>query len=196
MASHKGLSHFQVGNVETSVSADDRYTRRQTEVKPLVEAFFQFIDTFDVEDPSGSDKLKDAVLYSRVHKEELCLFLTDGNIPIDNGYCERLIKPIARTRKSSLFSTSLDGAEANVTLHTLVETAKLNKANPYYYLMYVVTQMMTHLEDTDRSFLENLMPWSDAYRQYEEKERKRTPRELIPISQEKPPRRSPNRQTA
>ena len=184
---------YQVENPLRNLTSQDRYDRRQTEVKPKVEAFFAFVEAFDVDDPSVSEKMKDAILYARSHKKKLCLFLTDGNIPIDNGYAERCIKGVAQGRKAYLFSTSKDGAIANTILYSMIETAKQNKANPYYYLLYLVMEMQAHLKDTDQSFLADMMPWSEKYRQFEERERRRTPRSMIPENQERPPRHSPNR---
>ena len=187
---------YQAENDLSNLDSQGRLARRQTEVKPKVDSFYSFVESFDVEDPAVSDKMKDAILYARNHKKQLCHFLTDGNIPIDNGYAERCIKSIAQGRKAYLFSTSIDGAMANTILYTLIETARKNGANPYYYLMFLVTQMQQHLNYTDRSFLADLMPWSDKYRQYEVEERKRTPRSMIPESQTRPARYSPNRNSA
>ncbi len=187
---------YQMEKALKNLSAKERLARRKTEVKPKVDSFFSFVESFDVEDPSVSDKMKDAILYARDHKEDLCLFLTDGNIPIDNGYAERCIKSVAQGRRAYLFSTSIDGAMANTILYTLIETARKNGANPYYYLMFLVTQMQQHLKDTDRSFLAGLMPWSEEYRQYEAEERKRSPRSMIPETQVRPARYSPNRTPA
>ena len=187
---------YQAENELTNLNAQERYSCRQTEVKPKVDSFYSFVESFDVDEPSVSDKMKEAILYARNHKEQLCLFLTDGNVPIDNGYAERCIKSVAQGRKAYLFSSSIDGAIANTILYTLIETARKNNANPYYYLMYLVTQMQLHLNDSDRSFLADLMPWSEKYRQYEAEERRRTPRSMIPESQVRPARHSPNRKPA
>ena len=52
-------------------------------------------------------------------------------------------------------------------MYTIVETAKANNANVYYYLKYVLEQMPRYIERTDLSFLESMMPWSLEYKEYE-----------------------------
>lgn len=53
-------------------------------------------------------------------------------------------------------------------LYSIVETAKANKVNVYYYLRYLLEMMPKHMEDTDRGFLDSMMPWSEEYREYEQ----------------------------
>ena len=67
------------------LSAEDRLAGRLKKVKPYVDEYFTFIHGLDPSNPLYSDKLKDAILYSIHQEEELKMFLTDGNIPIDNG---------------------------------------------------------------------------------------------------------------
>ena len=58
-------------------------------------------------------------------------FLEDGHIPLDNGFAERCIKPVALLRNASLFSFSIQGAESSMIVHSLMETAKANGADGY-----------------------------------------------------------------
>ena len=91
----------------------------------------------DETNPLYSDKLKDAIRYSKNQEKYLRRFLEDGNIPVDNGASERNMKPVACHRKNSLFSFSKRGADATMTIMSLIETAKANQAIPYYYLKYL-----------------------------------------------------------
>lgn len=91
----------------------------------------------DETNPLYSDKLKDAIRYSKNQEKYLRRFLEDGNIPVDNGASERNMKPVACHRKNSLFSFSKKGADATMTIMSLIETAKANQAIPYYYLKYL-----------------------------------------------------------
>jgi len=118
------------------LSASERLSRREQEVKPKVDAFFAFIRTIDLSNPLVSEKLRDAVQYAL--NQETCLrrFLEDGCVPIDNGACERSVKPVALSRRNSLFSLTVSGAESSVMIQTLIETARANSADPYYYLKY------------------------------------------------------------
>ena len=124
---------------------------------PLVEEYYAFTEGIDCKDPLISNRLKDALNYSRNQKEYLCRFLEDGNIPIDDGATERHIRPFAIGRNNFLFCNTVDGAEAMGILYSIVETAKANKVNVYYYLRYILEMMPKHMEDTDREFLDSMM---------------------------------------
>ncbi len=152
-----------------------RLSRRQQEVKPKVDDFFTFIRAIDLSNPLVSEKLRDAVQYAL--NQEACLrrFLEDGNIPIDNGACERNVKPVALSRRNSLFSLTVSGAESSVMIQTLIETARDNSADPYYYLKYLMEQMPKHLYEKGQEFIPEMMPWSEKYRQYETRERMNAP---------------------
>ena len=43
----------------------------------------------------------------------------------------------------------------------ITETAKANNLNPFRYLDHVLTVLKDHQDDTDYSFIEKLLPWSD-----------------------------------
>ena len=150
----------------------ERLQLRQSEVKKRVDAFFSYIRTLDADDPSYSDKMKDAIQYSLNQEEKLRRFLEDPMIPADNGFAERCIKPFTTARRNWLFSCSIEGAEAAAILFTLIETAKANQAHPYYYLKYLLETLPGQKVSKTNSFLDDCMPWSDAYRTYESDEKK------------------------
>lgn len=155
------------------LSAQERLQQRQTVVKGKVDRFFDFVHSFELNDPSLSDRMKEALQYSI--NQEACLrrFLEDGNIPIDNGATERSIRPIAQGRRNYLFSNTIAGAQSTVIATTLIETAKANGADPYYYLKYLLEQLPSRLYDKDRGFLPDMMPWAERYRIYEKEEKKK-----------------------
>ena len=160
--------------------------RKEKVLLPKVNAFFEFIRTIDVSNPLTSEKLKDAVSYALNQEENLRRFLSDGNIPPDNGSAERHVKPISLFRRNSMFSFSLNGAEAMVTIVSLIETARANNADPYYYLKYLMDQMPKHLYDKGNEYMADLMPWSDAYRKYESIEYGNMVRAEAPPGKERP----------
>ena len=57
---------------------------------------------------------------------------------------------------------SLKGAQASAAFFSIVESAKTNNQKPYEYLKCLLTEMPKHMEDTDFSLLDNLLPWSDV----------------------------------
>ena len=170
---------------------DERHLRRQLDVRPKVDAYFDFIHSFDPGDPSLSATFRDAVSYSVNQETYLRRFLEDPHIPIDNGFCERSFKNLCVGRRNWLFCNTPDGARATVIVYSLIETAKANGANPYYYLKYLLEEMPGHMEDKGRSFLEDMLPWGKRYRDYEETQIRLIAARSVGEDQEKP--RTPKR---
>lgn len=149
------------------LSAEERQEKRNSTVRPKVDAFFEYIHSLDPEAPAYSERMKDAISYTCRQEDKLRRFLDDPNIPCDNGYAERSIRTLAIGRRNWLFCNTVTGAESMAIIYSLTETAKANDAHPYYYLKYLLEQMPKHMDETDRSFLDEMMPWSEKYRQYE-----------------------------
>ncbi|MCR5304608.1 MAG: IS66 family transposase [Lachnospiraceae bacterium] len=151
----------------SELTDDRRLEERKVSVKPVVDEYFEYIRTIDLDDPLYSDTFKDAVKYSLNQEKQLRRFLEDGNIPIDDGATERNIKNVALHRKNSLFSFSVKGAESSMTLMSLIETAKANKAVPYYYLKYLMEEMSKGIIYGHQYNINDMMPWSESYKKYE-----------------------------
>ncbi len=141
------------------LSAEERKAERLVKVKPHVDAFFEFVHSLDMDKLSG--KLKDAVVYAKNQEKRLQVFLENGNIPIDNGECERRMKPLAILRKNALFSYSLFGAQVSAIMFSLIETAKANGAEPYMYIKFLYENMSNGHYDIDE-----MMPWSAKFKAF------------------------------
>ena len=63
--------------------------------------------------------------------------------------------------KNWIMIDTISGAKASAVLYSLVETAKANNLKPYEYFKYLLEQIPEHGEFEDRSYLEDLLPWSD-----------------------------------
>ena len=55
---------------------------------------------------------------------------------------------------------TINGATSSAIIYSIAETAKANDLKPYEYFEYLLTEIPAHMEDTDRSFLEDFLPWS------------------------------------
>ena len=170
------------------LAAEERLKERQASVKPLFDEFMDYVKAVDTADPGVSDIFRDAVEYTINHEEELRQFLNDGNVPIDNGACERLIRNVARLRVNSLFSTTKRGAEASAVIMTLILTAQLNGADPYYYLKYLMEKLPKHLYQKPEDYVDAMVPWAEQYREYEISERQRLINSLPPPESDIRPR--------
>ena len=56
---------------------------------------------------------------------------------------------------------TINGAKSSAIIYSIAETAKANHLKPYEYFEYLLTEIPKHLDDTDRSFLDDLVPWSE-----------------------------------
>ncbi len=143
------------------LSPEERYNRRQEHAKPLVEAYFTWVKSIDP-DTVVSENTRKGLQYSVNQEQYLKVFLSNGAVPIDNSACERAIRPFCVGRANWHIIDSVKGAQASAAIYSIVETAKANSLKPYEYLKYLLTEMPKHMDDTDFSFLDDLLPWSDA----------------------------------
>ena len=73
-------------------------------------------------------------------------------------------------------------------LYSIVETAVACGANVYHYLKYLLEEVPKYLNGTQLEFLEDMLPWSDAYRSYETAALSGPALFQTPFSQKTPPR--------
>lgn len=137
---------------------DERLKQRQVVIKPLVDAFFAYLKTIKV---SKKDKFGDAVSYALNQEKYLRVFLRDGEVPIDNNASERAIRGFCIGKKNWQMIDTINGAKTSAIIYSVVETAKANHLKPFDYVQYLLEEIPKHMEDKDRSFLEDLLPWSE-----------------------------------
>ena len=140
------------------LSSDERLKQRQAVIKPLVDAFFAYLKTINV---SKKDKFGDAVRYALNQEKYLRVFLTDGDVPIDNNASERAIRGFCIGKKNWQMIDTIHGAKSSAIIYSIVETAKANNLKPFDYVQHLLEEMPKHMDDRDCSFLENLLPWSE-----------------------------------
>ena len=73
---------------------------------------------------------------------------------------EQSISPFTLGRKKRVTMYSQKGASASAVLYSIVETAKANNLIVNDYLEYVLNELAKHANNTDRSFVNDLLPWS------------------------------------
>lgn len=140
------------------LSSDERLKQRQAVIKPLVDAFFAYLKTINV---SKKDKFGDAVRYARNQEKYLRVFLTDGDVPIDNNASERAIRGFCIGKKNWQMIDTIHGAKSSAMIYSIVETAKANNLKPFDYVQHLLEEIPKHMNDKDCSFLEDLLPWSE-----------------------------------
>ena len=140
------------------LSSDERLKQRQAVIKPLVDAFFAYLKTINV---SKKDKFGDAVGYALNQEKYLGVFLTDGDVPIDNNASERAIRGFCIGKKNWQMIDTIHGAKSSAIIYSIVETAKANNLKPFDYVQHLLEEIPKHMNDKDCSFLEDLLPWSE-----------------------------------
>ena len=139
--------------------AGERRNRRQLSVKPLVEAYFAWVRENLPKVPQKS-KTWEGFNYSLNQEKYLKVFLDDGEVPMDNNAAEQSIRGFCIGKKNWVMIDTIAGAKSSAIIYSIAETAKANNLKPYDYFEYLLTEIPKHLDDTDRSFLDDLLPWS------------------------------------
>ena len=139
--------------------AEERKIRRQLSVCPLVEAYFTWAKENILKVPQKS-KTWEGFNYSINQEKYLKVFLDDGEVPMDNNAAEQSIRGFCIGKKNWVMIDTIAGAKSSAIIYSIAETAKANNLKPYDYFEYLLTEIPKHLDDTDRSFLEDLLPWS------------------------------------
>lgn len=147
-----------------ALSAEERLKERQASVKPLVEEFFSWLRKIQA-DRSVLPKSETAkgINYCLNQEGYLKVFLSDGEVPIDNLASERALRTFTIGRKNWMTINTVRGAEASAIIYSVTETARANGLNVYYYMKHLLTEL-TQAVRADGSInekdLEPLMPWS------------------------------------
>lgn len=141
------------------LSSEERLVRRQMVIQPLVDALFVYLKQ-KREQIVVKGKLESAFTYLLNQEKYLRVFLRDGDVPMDNNASERAIRGFCIGKKNWEVIDTINGAKTSAVIYSIAETAKANNLKPYEYFEYLLTVIPEHMEDTDYSFLEDLLPWS------------------------------------
>lgn len=115
---------------------------RQAEAKPIVEAIFAFLKKTTQEGTfTPSDPFLKAANYVLARKQELGVFLTNAEVPIDTNHVEREIRPQAVGRKNWMFHVTEEGAKHAAVFYSLIRSCVLAKVNPTVYLVDVLQRI-------------------------------------------------------
>ena len=147
-----------------ALSPEERLKERQASIKPLVEEYFAWVKQV-LADKTALPKGKAAqgLQYSINQEEYLKVFLTDGEVPIDNSASERALRNFTVGRKNWVTINTVRGAQASAIIYSITETARANDLNVYYYIRYLLSCLPSLIDkngNVEQSMLEPLMPWS------------------------------------
>ena len=114
----------------------------------------------------NSGKLHDAFTYALNQERYLRVFLEDGDVPMDNNASERAIRGFCIGKKNWQVIDTINGAKTSAMIYSIAETAKANNLKPYEYFEYLLREIPKHMDDSDRTFLDDLLPWSPNLPEY------------------------------
>ena len=136
-------------------TAADRLAVRQAESRPLVTELHSWFEAQIAKLPARGPTAE-AIRYALNHWNGLQHFLADGRIELDTNCVERAMRPVALSRKNSLFCGSDEGGENWACLASLIETCKLNGVNPQSYITDLLTRLVNGWPENR---IDELMPW-------------------------------------
>lgn len=149
---------FEIERDLKHLSPEDRRLKRLELEKPILEAFWCWLENLNVLNGSALGK---AVTYAKNQRKYMENYLLDGRCSISNNAAENAIRPFTVGRKNWLFADTPKGASASAAVYSIIETAKANGLNVYTYLEY----LLLYMPDTDwrncPEELDMLMPWSE-----------------------------------
>ena len=97
-----------------------------------------------------------ALRYVINRREALSRFVTDARLEVDNNIAGNAMRIIALGSKNFLFTGSDTGGDRAAAIYTIVQTAKLNCANPDAYLKDTLAKVA---KGHPINKIDQLMPW-------------------------------------
>jgi len=132
-----------------------RLAVRRERSKPLIENFEAWLRAARKK-LSSKGPLAKAIDYTFNHWKAFTRFLDDGRICLSNNAAERAVRGIAVGRRNWTFCGSDEGGRRAAVMYTLIETAKLNGADPKAWLADVLARIADHPAHR----LHELLPWN------------------------------------
>ena len=130
---------------ERRLKGENKRRHRLTHSKPLVDAFFEWVDRqFEQQGLLPSNPLTKALAYVRERRAGLEVFLGDPDVPMDTNHLERALRAIPMGRRNWLFCWTEVGAEHAGIVQSLIATCRLHDIDPYTYLVDVLQRVGEH----------------------------------------------------
>lgn len=150
------LFEYERRYAEKGLSYKQRHNRRQKDEKPVVEAFLVWAKK---QAPEKGSRFAKAITHILNREKEIFTYLEDGRCSLSNNLSENAIRPLTVGRKNWLFSDTQDGAEASMTIYSIVEMARTHHLKIYEYIKYLLEQRPNE-KMTDEEFAK-FVPWNE-----------------------------------
>jgi transposase len=140
---------------QLQLPTEDIKLMREQESVPLLNNFHTWLEKqYTLAQPKSS--FGKALFYCLNNWNELCQYVMDGDLKIDNNHSEREMKYIAMGRKAWLFFGSHGGGKNHAIVLSILSTCRRHGVEPWAYLTNVI-QRLTENPGTD---LEELLPYN------------------------------------
>jgi transposase len=133
----------------------ERQRVRAEHSRPLVAELKMWLQAQRAKLSAHSDTAK-AIAYSLNCWSGLVRFLDDGRLCMTNNAAERALRCVAVGRHNWTFVGSDEGGRRAAAIYTLVETCKLNGADPRAWL----ADVLARLPDHPAKRIGELLPWN------------------------------------
>ncbi len=138
---------------QRGMTLEERRQLRQEKAVPILEEFKGWLTKLSLQTPPKGLFGK-AVNYALNRWPSLIRYTEDGLLRPDNNLAENAIRPFVVGRKNWLFSGHPRGAEASAAIYSLIETAKANGLQSYFYLRFLFENLpMASSEEDYRRLL-------------------------------------------
>jgi transposase len=121
---------------------------RRRQAEPILAEFRAWLDRRFTQVPSET-LLGKAIGYAIGQWPKLIRYLEHPAMTPDTNAVERAIRPFVIGRRNWLFSGSPRGATASATLFSIIETARANGKEPYWYLRKLFEELPTARSEAD-----------------------------------------------
>jgi len=130
---------------ERRLEGEKKQRYRARHAMPRVEAFFGWCrEQRGRPDLVNSNPLAKALVYADNRREQLRVYLSDPDVPIDTNHVERNLRAIPMGRKNWMFCWTEIGAEHVGVIQSLLTTCRLQGVDPYTYLVDVLQRVSRH----------------------------------------------------
>ena len=131
------------------LTGDALLHERQEKAKPVLDEFKKWLDATVEDNASPKPCLVKAVNYALNQWHRLVVYVDTAYVTLDNNLAENTIRPFVIGRKNWLFSVTPEGAAASAALYSLIETAKANGLEPYWYFRYLLAELPDAMTEDD-----------------------------------------------
>ena len=157
---HKGLQFIKrIYEIESELReknlGDERFVEQRKKLMvPVLEDFHRWL-LLSKNEVIPKSKTGEAVNYTLNEWSKLICYIDAAFLTPDNNEAERVIRPFVIGRKNWLFSNTPRGANASAAMYSLIESAKVNRLEPYVYLRFLFTRLP---EASNQSDFRDLLP--------------------------------------